>query len=127
MGFTLLELLVVMLILGILAGLGVGGYRLARCSALEGRAKAGIELLRTALEEYRVEFGGYPQQTGSIELYNLTEVIELTNLVNGIALLDPWERPYWYESTNRFGYSIWSDGADTNSSADNVDPSRLGY
>ncbi|MDF7826819.1 prepilin-type N-terminal cleavage/methylation domain-containing protein [Pontiellaceae bacterium B12227] len=126
-GFTLIELLVVMAIIGILAGLGVGGYRLARRAALEGRAQAEIELLRTALEEYRVEYGSYPRQVGSTPFFNLAEISTLTNLVEGIELLDPWERPYWYESTNRFLYSIWSEGVDTNTPADDINPSQAGY
>ena len=126
-GFTLLELMVVMAILAILAGLGAGGYRLARRSAKEGRAKAEIEQLRTALEEYRVEYGRYPEQVSAADFSNIGKIGELRNLTEITAVDDPWGRPYQYQSTNRFLYRIWSEGQDADSEADNIDPSRMGY
>ncbi|QBG48165.1 prepilin-type N-terminal cleavage/methylation domain-containing protein [Verrucomicrobia bacterium S94] len=123
-GFTLLELLVVLLIIGILISLGAGGYALARRSAKEGQAKADIELFRNALEEYRVEYGRYPPAVGPVAV--VTNV--LSPLVSGeLQAVDPWGRAYQYCSTNRFSYVIYSQGIDAEDDADNIDPSRVGY
>lgn len=126
-GFTLLELIVVMAILAILAGLGASGYRLARHSAKESQAKAEIEQLRSALEEYRVEFGRYPEQVSIADFSSIDQIGALRNLIEIPAVNDPWGRPYQYQSTHRFLYRIWSEGPDANSEADNIDPSRVGY
>ena len=123
-GFTILELLVVMLIIAILAGLGVKGYSLARRQAKESRAMAEIEKLRSALEEFRVEFGRYPSQSLAGEI---PELDFITNAVEGIELLDPWGNPYQYVCTNRFLYSIWSEGQDATDDNDNINPAKTGY
>lgn len=127
LGFTLLELIVVMAILAILAGLGAGGYRLARRSAKEGQAKAEIELLRTALEEYRVEYGRYPEQFSGGNFSSMGELGKLTELIEISVIDDPWGRPYQYQSTNRFLYRVWSEGENLASDTDNIDPSQVGY
>lgn len=126
-GFTLLELIVVMAILALLAGLGAGGYRLARRSAKEGQAKAEIEQLRMALDEYRVEFGRYPEQFSDGDFADIAEISTLTDLAGTMVLSDPWGRAYQYQSTNRFLYNIWSEGEDAEMDDDNIDPSRIGY
>lgn len=123
-GFTLLELLAVITIIAILAGLGAKGYSLARRQAKEGRAKAEIEKLRTALEEFRVEFGHYPEQLSAGEIPNLDQ---LTILVEGIEALDPWGNPYQYVCTNRFIYRIWSTGQGVDDDHDDINPSGAGY
>jgi general secretion pathway protein G len=133
-GFTLLELLVVMVILGILAGLGVGAYRLARRSAKEAQAKADIELLRNALEEYRVEYGAYPADSGQTTFEAMLSSLpadqrSLLESATGrpLELMDPWEHPYHYAFSNRYHYTIWSEGADETTVTDNIDPSQAGY
>lgn len=126
-GFTMLELLAVMVIITILVGLGAKGYSLARRQAKESRAKAELETLRTALNEYRVEYGRYPAQASPMGFKDLAEIAELTNAVEGASLLDPWGNAYQYQSTNRFLYRIWSEGQDAELDSDNIDPSLLGY
>ena len=116
-GFTLIELLAVMAIIAILAGLGAKGYSLARRQTQESRAKAELEILRAALEEYRIEFGRYPQQNTAGNLPNLDII---TNAVEGVELRDPWGAPYQYLCTNRFFYSIWSEGQNADTEADNI-------
>jgi general secretion pathway protein G len=132
-GFTVLELLVVMAIIAILAGLGATGYGLARRQAKESRAKAQLETLRTALDEYRVEFGSYPGtgHDGPIGELAAAELDFLTNAVDGVELIDPWGRAYQYRHAgglqNRFLYKVWSEGQDSESNEDDIDPSRAGY
>src|ERR1700735_1743166 len=59
-GFTLIELLVVIIVLGLLAAL-VGPQILGRVSeAKSGTAKTQIELLGTALDNYKLDNGSYP-------------------------------------------------------------------
>ncbi len=123
-GFTILELLGVMAIIAILTGLGVKGYSLARRQAKESRAKADIEKIRLALDEFRVEFGRYPEQSEAAPPPRLDF---LTNAVEGLELIDPWGESYRYVCTNRFLYRIWSEGQDADSDADNIEPSKAGY
>ena len=126
-GFTLLELLAVLLILSVLTGLGVKGYRLARRTALESRAAADLERLRTALNEYRVEYGRFPSQAVPAPFAGLPEINELTERTEGVELTDPWGHPYLYLCTNRFRYALWSAGQDAASASDDINPAESGY
>jgi len=117
----LIELLFVMLIVVILIGIGAAGYSLTRNSAKESQAKADIELIRNALEEYRVEYGRYPKSE------NMTHILRDLQEFGDFHAIDPWGREYGYSCSNRFLYSIWSEGVDPEDDADNIDPSRVGY
>ena len=59
--FTLIELMVVMVIIGILASLITTGAFRAVGSAQESRAKSDIVALEAALERYKQDVGQYPQ------------------------------------------------------------------
>lgn len=59
-GFTLVELLVVMMIISILIGLALVTYQGAQKSSRDGRRKADLEQIRSALEMCRTDSGSYP-------------------------------------------------------------------
>jgi general secretion pathway protein G len=116
-GFTLVELLVVLVILVLLAGLvapRVIGYL---GSSRTKTAKVQIQSLSTALELYKVDTGRYP--TTGEGLKALTEAPPGTPAWNGPYLTrkevpgDPWGRPYTYRSPGEHGpFDIASLGAD---------------
>lgn len=60
-GFTLIELLVVISIIGVLLALSVFGLQGARVSSRDAARKADLELIRSGLEIYKSDCGGYPQ------------------------------------------------------------------
>ena len=110
-----------------LAGLGAGGYGLARRQAREGRAWAELEQWRTALDEYRVEHGRYPAAAAPTGIGALPEAGWLARAVDAAAAIDPWGRAYRYVCTNRFLYTLWSQGQDADSQADDIGPNPGGY
>jgi len=59
-GFTLIELIAVMTILGLLAALVVGGATFAIRRAQEARTQALLERLALAIQSYQQEVGTYP-------------------------------------------------------------------
>ena len=59
-GFTLGELLVVIVIIGILAGLVVGLSGTASYKMRESRTRAELVAIETAIEAYKAKFGHYP-------------------------------------------------------------------
>jgi type II secretory pathway pseudopilin PulG len=63
--FTLLELMVVITIIIILAGLVVGGMEYANQRSASEKAKTQIALLSKGIEEYKLDMGAYPA-TGNI-------------------------------------------------------------
>lgn len=59
-GFTLIELMVVMTIIGVLAGFALVSFQGARKTARDGKRKADLEQIRGALEMRRADCGSYP-------------------------------------------------------------------
>jgi len=59
--FTLIEMIMVIALIAILAALIWGITTLVKKQAARGRAKAEINTLIVALENYKADYGGYPQ------------------------------------------------------------------
>lgn len=105
-GFTLIELVVVIIVLGLLAGL-VGPRILGRLSeAKTGTARTQIELLGVALDSYRLDNGIYPtteQGLGALRERPVREPVPPNwkgPYLRKAVPLDPWGRPYLYAVTS---------------------------
>lgn len=120
-GFTLLELVVVIIVLGLLAGL-VGPQIFGRVGdAKSGTAKAQIELIGIALDSYRLDNGSYPTtEQGLAALRERPTRAPTVSNWHGPYLrkavpLDPWKRPYNYVSPGSkdpSGYDLRTLGRD---------------
>jgi len=60
-GFTLVELIVVIAIIGVLVSLGYTNYQTSLARARDGKRKGDLEQIRSALEMYRTDKGYYPK------------------------------------------------------------------
>jgi len=115
-GFTLIEIMVVVIIIGLLAAL-VGPRLFGKISSAKQRAaKAQIELFGTALDTFRIDVGRYPTtQEGLKALREKPSGVEEWQgpyLPKEIPL-DPWGRPYVYKSPGEHGdYDLISYGRD---------------
>ena len=116
-GFTLLELLVVMVILGLLATL-VGPQVMKHVGTSKSKtAFLQIEELGTALEMYRLEVGSYPTtEQGLVALIQKPASVEQWHgpyLRKPVLPKDPWGRDYRYRHPGQHGnFDISSLGAD---------------
>ncbi|MBI5409258.1 MAG: type II secretion system major pseudopilin GspG [Nitrospirae bacterium] len=116
-GFTLIELMVVMIILGLLAALVVPRMFGRVGQAKQKAAKAQIELFGTALDSFRLDVGRYPTTAeGLAALLTQSSGVEEWNgpyLKKTELPQDPWNQPYHYESPGKNSdYDLYSYGAD---------------
>jgi general secretion pathway protein G len=120
-GFTLIELMVVIVILGILAGLIIPRIMGRPEEAKQLKAKMQIESLETALKLYKLDNGMYPDtEQGLQALIEQPETGALPKnwrkdgyLEKGRVPKDPWENDFLYLSPGAHGdYDIISYGAD---------------
>jgi general secretion pathway protein G len=115
-GFTLLELLVVMVIIGLLAGIVAPQYFAQLGKSNTKVAKAQIEAFGQALDQYRLDVGQYP--TTEQGLAALRTAPPSTPKWQGPYLKkdvpnDPWGRPYVYRCPGQHGdYDLMSYGSD---------------
>ena len=116
-GFTLIEIMVVIIIIGILAAIVgpkmFGNVEKAKLNA----ASAQIEMLGTALDTFRLDVGRYPTTSEGLEA--LVTPVTAVEDWNGPYMkkreipLDPWKTPYRYESPGNYGdYDLYSYGKD---------------
>jgi general secretion pathway protein G len=115
-GFTLLELLVVMVIIGLLAGY-VGPKYFSQIGKSEVKAtRAQIDGLSKAIDQFRLDVGRYP--TTEEGLASLNTRPSNLNKWDGPYLSknvpqDPWGNPYVYKSPGEHGeYDLISYGKD---------------
>lgn len=120
-GFTLIELMVVVVIIGILAGLIVPRIMGSDDKAREAKAKMQIESLETALKLYKLDNGDYP--TTEQGLRALVETPTAGNLPKnwrqggylekGKIPKDPWGNEFIYISPGSHGdFDLSALGAD---------------
>ena len=120
-GFTLIELMVVIVILGILAGLIIPRIMGRPDEARSAKARMQIESLETALKLYRLDNGNYPNtEQGLKALVERPSVGSLAKswrqggyLEKGKVPKDPWEHDFVYVMPGAHGdFDLTSLGAD---------------
>ncbi len=125
-GFTLLELLVVLVILGLLAA--VAGPQVMKHvgGAKSDTAKLQVEEFSAALDMYKLEVGHYPSAQEGLQA--LVEAPANTTGWNGPYLKknavpkDPWGNDYHYEFPGKHGaVDIFSLGADNREGGEGED------
>jgi general secretion pathway protein G len=116
--FTLIEIMVVVVILGILAATILPKVLGTKQEAKIGAAKAHVAELESAVERFYVHMDRYPTMdeglkvlveapTGDDKKWRGPYINQLRN--------DPWGNPYQYRSPGQHhtsGFDIWSRGAD---------------
>lgn len=131
-GFTLMELLVVLAIIGILAGMLSVGAEAARSRAYRAQAETMISTLEMAISMYETDMGVFPADDGAGATTCVGLVTALSNPtgqppawrgpyinfrpseLSAGSLVDPWARTYRYDSSsppnNTATYDLWSEG-----------------
>jgi general secretion pathway protein G len=116
-GFTLLELLVVMVIIGLLAGFVAPRYFSQVGKSRVKAASAQIDALDKALEQFRLDVGRLPTSEEGLAALNAAPA-GLANwegpYLKKAVPLDPWGHPYVYlePGTHQNDYDLTSYGRD---------------
>ena len=114
-GFTLIELLVVLSIIALLAAL-VGPKMFPKLGkGKQSAAKAQIELLGQALDQFRVDVGRYPTSQEGLNALAVNPGVENWDgpYLKKALPADPWNRAYLYQAPGAHGdYDLMSYGRD---------------
>ncbi len=119
-GFTLVEVMVTMVIIGLLTTFVVMNVLPAQDKAMAQKAKADIRNIENALEQYRLDMLNYPEQSAGLDALKVLpsgSPNEARYRPGGYVKFlpkDPWGRDYLYAYPGENGvvdiYSYGSDG-----------------
>ena len=120
-GFTLIEILVVIVVISVLAALVAPNVFRHVGTAKDAAAKSQMEMIGGALDVYRMDNGRYPDTEQGLEaLWEMPQTEPRPTNWRGPYLrkkvpLDPWGNPYLYASpglVNVKGFDLATLGAD---------------
>lgn len=114
-GFTIIELIIVVIVIGILAGVIAISYRSSQERARFAAYKSDIVRINEAIQVYHAENGRYPLGStlaaSGCTVYSPTNVYYISGLYPGY--LNPWPIPPSYNSgTNYYAYCWSGNGAE---------------
>lgn len=133
-GFTLLEMIVVLVIIGLIAGLvGPNLFRQADRAKVQ-TAETQVKMIRGSLHTLRLDIGRLPTQEEGLKILMQKPADERVAqfwegpYIDGGVPLDPWNREYVYASApSEFEpFSLYSLGADGQQGGEG-DASDIGY
>ena len=123
----MMELLVVLAILGLLAGLAISNVTGIFGGAQTTTAKLFVQQsMKTSLFTYRIAMGDYPTTAEGLQAL-ITAPSDKADRWHGPYIdppkmpLDPWQEPYQYAypgTHNKGAYDLWSKGPDKQSGTD---------
>jgi general secretion pathway protein G len=123
-GFTMMELLVVLAILGLLAGLAISNIHGIFGGASVSTAQLFVrDSLKTPLFAYRTHMGDYPSTAEGLNALITAPGSKAGSwhgpyITDGKVPIDPWNEPYQYQypgTKSKVGYDLWSKGPDKQS------------
>lgn len=122
-GFTLVELLAVIALIGVLAGLTLSGLGYVQQKSAVSRAETEVAALSAAIENFKLDHGTYPASADVLyaELAGATGATMNTNrkvffevpprMMTNNKITDPWGAPYNYttNATRNIGFfDLWA-------------------
>ncbi len=121
-GFTLVEVLLVMVILVIIAALSIRSYGGAQRKAFVNAAKTQVQELASCVEQYNIDCRQYPQSLDSL-VQAPPDLPDPTRwggpyLQKPTVPLDPWDQPYQYAYPSVHGL----EGPDISSAGPDLQP-----
>lgn len=102
-GFTLVELLIVIIILAVLTGISIPVYGLISARARESAAETEMTNIAKAIEMHMVDLKAYPLDSA------YPDILEDNDYMEYVPLSDPWYNAYLYTSDGS-SYSLESYG-----------------
>lgn len=114
-GFTLIEIMVVVIIIGLLATLIVPNIIGQQEKALEIKAKADVRAIATQISMYKLDNFTYPSSSEGLEALVKNPGKKTWRQYLDKVPLDPWQNAYQYQypgTRNPNSYDIWSTGGD---------------
>lgn len=122
-GFTLIEVLIVIVIILAIGGLVAVNVMGGKDKADKGIAEADLKMLRGALQQFRLDFNRYPtDEEGVAVLWNKATLSSEADQTKWRAFIieakpnDPWGKPWGYrqrgEKAPEGMFDLWSTGPD---------------
>lgn len=116
-GFTLIEIMVVVIIIGLLSAMIAPAIFKNQTKAFQYKAQSDISQIGSQLDLYRLDIFTYPSTSEGLQaLVTNPGKSNWTGYAKGNKLnKDPWQKPYHYQypgTRNPNGYDLWSYGAD---------------
>lgn len=115
-GFTLIEIMVVVVIIGLLVGI-VAPNIIGQLNRAEiNRARTDLDQIKSSLQLFRIDFFRYPSEQEGLEILLGGGEIDGRPVMKYLDSepIDPWQRPYYYANPSDHGdeFDIFTLGAD---------------